>query len=126
PNAPSMVLIKPETYIPLWGVAAKRPIFRDYVKSSAPLWVTNGVGDGGEDGVGGGQRGSDEGGVAAGVVTAVVVVARGGEWCGGSDRSGDGESFWVRRNHSPEKFSGGGRRWWRWWLAGWRLPAVVL
>nr|GEV57324.1 putative reverse transcriptase domain-containing protein [Tanacetum cinerariifolium] len=50
-------------------------------------------------------------GVAAEVVTAVVVVARGGEWCGGSDRSGDGESFWVRRNRSPENFFGGGG-WW--------------
>nr|GEX06948.1 hypothetical protein [Tanacetum cinerariifolium] len=50
-------------------------------------------------------------GVAADVVTVVVVVARGGEWCGGSDRSGDGESFWVRRNRSPKNFfSSGG--WW--------------
>nr|GEY66760.1 hypothetical protein [Tanacetum cinerariifolium] len=62
-------------------------------------------------------------GVAAEVVTAVVVVARGGEWCVGSDRSGDGESFWVRQNRSLEKFSGGGRRW---WPAGGGLPTVVV
>nr|GEX38541.1 hypothetical protein [Tanacetum cinerariifolium] len=63
--------------------------------------------------------GVDEGGVAAveaGSALAVVKggAARGREWCMGSDRSGDGEHFWVRRKRSPEKFSsGGGRRWWR-------------
>ncbi|GKB53442.1 hypothetical protein Tco_0904195 [Tanacetum coccineum] len=41
---------------------------------------------------------------------AAVVEARGDEWVRGSDRSGDGEYFWIR----PEKFSdgdsSGGRR----------------
>nr|GEU81808.1 putative reverse transcriptase domain-containing protein [Tanacetum cinerariifolium] len=46
--------------------------------------------------------------MTAEVVTAVVVVARGGEWCGGSDRSEGGEHFWVRRKRSLEKFFGGG------------------
>nr|GEY21353.1 hypothetical protein [Tanacetum cinerariifolium] len=46
-------------------------------------------------------------GMTAEVVTVVVVVARGGEWCGGSDRSEGGEHFWVRQKRSPEKFSGG-------------------
>nr|GFA91102.1 hypothetical protein [Tanacetum cinerariifolium] len=46
-----------------------------------------------------------------GVVAAAVDrdeggAARGGEWCGGSYRSGEGEYFWG----SPEKFSGGGWR----------------
>nr|GEZ50333.1 hypothetical protein [Tanacetum cinerariifolium] len=41
------------------------------------------------------------------VVTLGVVVARGGEWYGGSNRSGDRDRFWVRRKPSPEKFSGG-------------------
>nr|GEV26770.1 hypothetical protein [Tanacetum cinerariifolium]GFA58836.1 hypothetical protein [Tanacetum cinerariifolium] len=56
-------------------------------------------------------------GMAAEVVTAMVVVARGGEWCRGSDRSGDGEPFWVSQKCSPKKLSGGGGRR-RWWLAG--------
>nr|GEU44452.1 hypothetical protein [Tanacetum cinerariifolium] len=38
----------------------------------------------------------------------VAVAARGGEWCGGSSRSGWEECFGVRRKSSPEKFSGGG------------------
>nr|GEW52676.1 hypothetical protein [Tanacetum cinerariifolium] len=43
-------------------MAAKRPIFRVYVKLSAPLWVTDGVG-GSLAGVGGGCSGYDvEGG----------------------------------------------------------------
>nr|GEV45252.1 hypothetical protein [Tanacetum cinerariifolium] len=34
---------------------------------------------------------------------------RGGvEWYGGSNRSEDGERFWVRQKRSPEKFFGGG------------------
>nr|GEX60243.1 hypothetical protein [Tanacetum cinerariifolium] len=33
-----------------------------------------------------------------------VAAAHGGEWCGGSSRSGWDECFWG----SPEKFSGGG------------------
>nr|GFA88396.1 hypothetical protein [Tanacetum cinerariifolium] len=33
-----------------------------------------------------------------------LMAARGGEWCGGSYRSGEGEYFWG----SPEKFFGGG------------------
>nr|GFA06384.1 hypothetical protein [Tanacetum cinerariifolium] len=50
--------------------------------------------------------------VAAAVVTAGVVVAAGwrgdgaareGEWRGGSDRSGDRESFWVRRKKPAGK-----------------------
>nr|GFC35169.1 hypothetical protein [Tanacetum cinerariifolium] len=48
---------------------------------------------------------------AAVVVAEEVAVARGGEWCGRSCRSGWEERFWG----SPEKFSGGGggggRRW---------------
>nr|GEW99439.1 hypothetical protein [Tanacetum cinerariifolium] len=43
------------------------------------------------------------------------VATRGGEWCGGSSRSGDKKAFWFRPEGSPEKFSGvggGGRRWW--------------
>nr|GEU60451.1 hypothetical protein [Tanacetum cinerariifolium] len=51
-----------------------------------------GVEGGGGEGVA--AVGVDEGGVAA----------RGGEWGGGSYRSGDGECFWG----SPEKFYGGG------------------
>nr|GEZ34929.1 hypothetical protein [Tanacetum cinerariifolium]GEZ53536.1 hypothetical protein [Tanacetum cinerariifolium] len=42
--------------------------------------------------------------VAAVVVVLEVAAARGGEWCGGSYRSGEGECFRV----SPEKFSAGG------------------
>nr|GEX46203.1 reverse transcriptase domain-containing protein [Tanacetum cinerariifolium] len=38
------------------------------------------------------------------VASAVGVAARGGEWCGGSNRSRGGECFWG----SPEKFSGDG------------------
>nr|GFC16422.1 hypothetical protein [Tanacetum cinerariifolium] len=67
--------------------------------------------------------------VAAVVVTVVVVVAAGwrgdgaareGEWRGGSDRSGDRESFGFAGKSPPENFSGGddvvavvvaGRRW---------------
>nr|GFB95735.1 hypothetical protein [Tanacetum cinerariifolium] len=58
------------------------------------------------------QRVGSEGVVAATVVTTVVVVAAGwlgdgaareGEWRGGSDRSGDRESFWVRRKKPAEK-----------------------
>nr|GEV18281.1 pyruvate kinase [Tanacetum cinerariifolium] len=48
------------------------------------------------------------------VVTLGVVVAREGEWYGGSNRSGDEDRFWVRLKRSPKKFSGGrggGRRW---------------
>nr|GEY42411.1 hypothetical protein [Tanacetum cinerariifolium] len=44
-------------------------------------------------------------------VKAVVVVARDGEWHGGSNRSGDGESFWVRRKSFPTA-AAGGRLWW--------------
>nr|GEZ29779.1 hypothetical protein [Tanacetum cinerariifolium] len=37
-----------------------------------------------------------------------MAAARGGEWCGGSSRSGWEECFWG----SSKKFSGdGGRRW---------------
>nr|GEX74376.1 putative reverse transcriptase domain-containing protein [Tanacetum cinerariifolium] len=54
-------------------------------------------------------RGGEMMGVAVVVVAAVEwgrrgVAARGGEWCGGSYRSGEGEYYWG----SPEKFSGGG------------------
>nr|GEX11633.1 hypothetical protein [Tanacetum cinerariifolium] len=71
-----------------------------------------------------------------GVAAEVVVVAREGEWCGGSDRSGDGKSFWVRRNRSRENFSRGGgwwwpveggvvnrRLWWGLWMVGRRVGA---
>nr|GFA46850.1 hypothetical protein [Tanacetum cinerariifolium] len=34
------------------------------------------------------------------------MAARGGEWCGGSYRSGKGEYFWFWSKSSPEKFSG--------------------
>nr|GFB02019.1 hypothetical protein [Tanacetum cinerariifolium] len=47
-----------------------------------------------------------------------LVVARDGEWCRGSDRSGGGEYFWVRRKRSSENFFDGGG----WWPAsggGW-------
>nr|GEX25454.1 hypothetical protein [Tanacetum cinerariifolium] len=37
-----------------------------------------------------------------------VVAARGGEWCGGSSRSGEGECFWFWPESSPKKFFGGG------------------
>nr|GFB25236.1 hypothetical protein [Tanacetum cinerariifolium] len=56
--------------------------------------------------------GSGGGVVAAAVVTSGVVVAAGwrgdwaareGEWRGGSDRSGDRESFWVRRKKPAGK-----------------------
>nr|GFB85316.1 hypothetical protein [Tanacetum cinerariifolium] len=68
--------------------------------------------------------------VAAAVAAGWCSVVRGvdgdgawGEWHGGSDRSGDGESFWVRRKKPAGKvFSGGmaaGRRW-----PAARLPAV--
>nr|GEV58157.1 hypothetical protein [Tanacetum cinerariifolium] len=50
----------------------------------------------------GGSRDGDGSG-GCGVETK-VVAARGGEWCGGSSRSGWEECFWG----SPEKFSGGG------------------
>nr|GEY82959.1 hypothetical protein [Tanacetum cinerariifolium] len=43
-------------------------------------------------------------GVAAVGVDEGGVAARGGEWGGGSYRSGDEECFWG----SPEEFSGGG------------------
>nr|GEY18704.1 hypothetical protein [Tanacetum cinerariifolium] len=71
--------------------------------------------------------GEDVGGVGGGLWWsrwlwyAAVVAACGGEWYGGSNRSGDGDRFWVRRKRSPEKFSGGGGggqlvagggRWW--------------
>nr|GFA00431.1 copia protein [Tanacetum cinerariifolium] len=46
-------------------------------------------------------------GAAVVVVVLEVVAARGGEWCGGSYRSGGGECFWG----SSEKFSGGGCQW---------------
>nr|GEU55566.1 hypothetical protein [Tanacetum cinerariifolium] len=64
---------------------------------------------------------------AAVVVTFGVVAVHGGEWFGGSNRSGDEDRFWVRRKRSPKKFSdgsdgggGGGRRvvaggWLEWW-----------
>nr|GEU71820.1 ribonuclease H-like domain-containing protein [Tanacetum cinerariifolium] len=63
---------------------------------------------------------------AAVVVTLWVVAARGGEWYGGSNRSGDGDHFWVHRKRSPEKFSDGdGDGGWpkvvvagRWWWMG--------
>nr|GEV48314.1 transposon Ty3-I Gag-Pol polyprotein [Tanacetum cinerariifolium] len=42
-----------------------------------------------------------------GVVTK-VVAARGGEWCGGSYRSEEGECFWFLPESSLEMFSGGG------------------
>nr|GEY13867.1 retrovirus-related Pol polyprotein from transposon TNT 1-94 [Tanacetum cinerariifolium] len=53
-------------------------------------------------------------------VKAVVVVARDGEWHGGSNRSGDRESFRVRRKKPAGKVfrrrrvvaGSGGRRWW--------------
>nr|GEY88809.1 hypothetical protein [Tanacetum cinerariifolium] len=58
----------------------------------------------------GGARLEMEGVVATAVVVLLVAgAARGGEWCGGSSRSGWEERFWG----SPEKFfgsSGGGRR----------------
>nr|GEY31076.1 copia protein [Tanacetum cinerariifolium] len=38
------------------------------------------------------------------------VAVRGGEWCGGSSRSGDKKTFWFRPEGSPEKFFGGGGR----------------
>nr|GFA99732.1 hypothetical protein [Tanacetum cinerariifolium]GFB22749.1 hypothetical protein [Tanacetum cinerariifolium] len=49
-----------------------------------------------------------------GVVAAVVVglkevAARGGEWCGGSYRSGEGEHFWGSPEKLPETAAGG--RW---------------
>nr|GEY57349.1 hypothetical protein [Tanacetum cinerariifolium] len=65
----------------------------------------------GDEGDGGGDDNDDIDGGAGEMVMAVVVVAwkvvvvaRDGEWCGGSYRSGGGECFWG----SPEKFSGGG------------------
>nr|GEX45034.1 hypothetical protein [Tanacetum cinerariifolium] len=86
----------------------------------------DGDGSGGVDGGSSGGCGGDFGGgggawgrvmvavAAAVVVTLGVVAARGGEWYGGSNRSGDGDRFWVRRKRLPEKFSGdgggGGRR----------------
>nr|GEV02902.1 hypothetical protein [Tanacetum cinerariifolium] len=36
------------------------------------------------------------------------VAARGGEWCSGSSRSGEGECFMFWPESSPEKFFGGG------------------
>nr|GFA84798.1 hypothetical protein [Tanacetum cinerariifolium] len=47
-------------------------------------------------------------GMVAAVVGSKEVAARGGEWCGGSSRSGDEKTFWFRPEGSPEKFSGGG------------------
>nr|GEW47423.1 hypothetical protein [Tanacetum cinerariifolium] len=44
------------------------------------------------------------------VVVLDVAAARGGEWCGGSSRSGDKKRFWVRPESSPEKFSGNDER----------------
>nr|GEY08032.1 hypothetical protein [Tanacetum cinerariifolium] len=45
---------------------------------------------------------------AAVVVVLEVVAARGGEWCGGSSRSGEGEYFWGSLEKSPETAAGGG------------------
>nr|GEU64552.1 uncharacterized mitochondrial protein AtMg00810-like [Tanacetum cinerariifolium] len=67
---------------------------------------------------GGGGEG-DSGG-CGGVMEA--RLAREGEWCRGSVRSGGEEHIWVRRKRSLEKFSvGGGVVAGGWWLAGgWR------
>nr|GEX99962.1 hypothetical protein [Tanacetum cinerariifolium] len=64
------------------------------------------------DGVGKLWQGNNGSGGAA-----AVVVARDGEWCRGSDRSGGGEHFWVRRKSFSAATGGGGRRWW-WPAAG--------
>nr|GFB80268.1 hypothetical protein [Tanacetum cinerariifolium] len=71
--------------------------------------------------VAGGSRegGGDDDGYKVVVAAAVDrdeggVTTRGGDWYGGSNRSGDRDHFWVRQKRSPEKFSGsggGGRRW---------------
>nr|GFA29875.1 hypothetical protein [Tanacetum cinerariifolium] len=51
-------------------------------------------------------------------------ATREGEWCRGSVRSGSGESFWVPRKRSPEKFSGGGGWWPEVVVAGGGRPTV--
>nr|GEV55978.1 hypothetical protein [Tanacetum cinerariifolium] len=70
-------------------------------------------------------RMATKGVVAATVVTAGVVVAAGwrgdgaareGEWRGGSDRSGDRESFWVRRKSFP---AAAAAAWWPAAGGGW-------
>nr|GEZ30050.1 hypothetical protein [Tanacetum cinerariifolium] len=48
--------------------------------------------------------------VAAMVVGLKEVVTRGGEWCGGSYRSGEGEHFRGSLEKLPETAAGGGGR----------------
>ncbi|GJZ33208.1 hypothetical protein Tco_0578644, partial [Tanacetum coccineum] len=63
--------------------------------------------------------GGDDGDGSGGVWVVVVAVAAGGrkkmargrEWYNGSGRSRDEKHFWAWPENSPEKFSGGGRRW---------------
>ncbi|GJY62988.1 reverse transcriptase domain-containing protein [Tanacetum coccineum] len=47
------------------------------------------------------------------MVTVVVLWWRGGAWCWGSGRSGDGEHFWIRPENLPAVVAGAG--WWRLW-----------
>nr|GEW33586.1 hypothetical protein [Tanacetum cinerariifolium] len=54
----------------------------------------------------------------------MMMVARKGEWYGGSNRLGDGDRFWVHRKRSPEKFSGGGG-WWPAAMAGGQRRRLV-